>query len=102
MPTNHLLASSLFFAVLVAASSRAGAADWPQYRGPSGDGVSTEKLALTQWPATGLRPVWKVPTPTGFSSFAVAEGKVFTVVRRMVEGNDLETCVALDGRLRAS
>ncbi len=97
MPTNHLLASSLFFAVLVAASG-AGAANWPQYRGPNGDGVSTEKLALTQWPATGLRPVWKVPTPTGFGSFAVAEGKAFTVVRRMVEGNDRETCVALDGQ----
>lgn len=97
MPTKDFLNATLALSVFIAAPA-AHAADWPQYRGPNQDGVSAEKLALTQWPAAGLRQVWKVPTPGGFSSFAVADGKVFTVVRRMTEGNDLETCVALDGQ----
>jgi outer membrane protein assembly factor BamB len=72
------------------------AADWPAYRGPEGRGISTEKLALKQWPAGGLKQIWKTPTPTGFSSFTIVEGKAFTVVRRAFDGNDHETCVALD------
>ena len=44
-------------------------ADWPQYRGPAGDGTSSQKMP--NWPANGLRALWKVPTPKGFSSFAI-------------------------------
>jgi outer membrane protein assembly factor BamB len=71
------------------------AADWPQYRGPNHDGISTEKI-LTQWPAGGLRTLWKVPLNTGFSTFSVSQGKVFTLVRRAVDGADQEVCLALD------
>jgi outer membrane protein assembly factor BamB len=72
----------------------AAAADWPQYRGPNDDGTTAEKVA--KWPATGPKVLWKVPTPTGFSSFVVAQGKVFTVVKRNLEGADREVCIALD------
>src|SRR5438046_137014 len=41
------------------------AEDWPQFRGPRGDGVSTEKIL---WPANGPKRLWKVNTPGGFSS----------------------------------
>jgi outer membrane protein assembly factor BamB len=37
-----------------------------------------------------------VPTPSGFSSFAVAEGKAFTLVAREVFGALTEGCLALD------
>lgn len=70
-------------------------ADWPQFRGPTHDGVCTERI-LAPWPAGGLRPVWKTPLTGGFSSFAVGAGKAFTMVRRDVEGADREVCVALD------
>jgi outer membrane protein assembly factor BamB len=33
---------------------------------------------------------------TGFSSFAIADGKAFTLVKRKVDGEDRELCVALD------
>jgi hypothetical protein len=42
------------------------AADWPQYRGPNHDGKTTEKMS-SAWPANGFKPLWKVPTPNGFS-----------------------------------
>lgn len=70
------------------------AADWPQYRGPSHDGKSPEKMAL--WPANGPKAVWKTPTPNGFSSFAVADGRTFTIVAREAGGAPREVLVALD------
>jgi outer membrane protein assembly factor BamB len=70
-------------------------ADWPQYRGPNHDGTSPEKIAL-QWPAGGLRQVWKTPLKNGFSSFTLGEGKAYTLVTRDFDGGDQETCLALD------
>jgi outer membrane protein assembly factor BamB len=75
----------------------ANASDWPQYRGPNQDGISTEKLTLN-WPAGGPKVVWKVPTQNGFSSFAVVGGKVFTQVNRDIDGGPREICVAMDAK----
>lgn len=72
------------------------AADWPAFRGPNGDGVVSENLALRPWPADGLKVLWKVPVATGFSSFSVADGKAFTLERRPFDGADHESCVARD------
>ncbi len=72
------------------------AADWPAYRGPSQSGVSAEKLPAETWPAAGPKVLWKVPTPAGFSSFSIADGRAFTLVSRDFDGAPLETVVALD------
>ena len=71
------------------------AVDWPQYRGPQANGVTSEKIA-TAWPAEGPKALWRVPTPTGFSSFSVADGRAFTLITREIEGVLNEMCVALD------
>lgn len=70
------------------------ASDWPAYRGPHGNGHSPERLNA-QWPANGLKPLWRVEIPGGFSSFAVAGGKAFTVINRSTGGALTETCIAL-------
>jgi len=72
------------------------AADWPQYRGPSGDGITPEKLATAAWPAQGPAVQWKTETTDGFSSFTVSGGKAFTLVQRNIEGANREVCVALN------
>lgn len=72
------------------------AADWPLYRGPSGNGQSPETVSANPWPAGGLRQVWKAPAETGFSSLIVAAGKAFTIVGRQMDGVPREVCVALD------
>src|SRR5712691_1924799 len=36
--------------------------DWPQWRGPNRDGVSTETDILTEWPATGPKVLWEQKT----------------------------------------
>lgn len=71
------------------------AGEWPGYRGPNQDGISAETLALP-WSAQGPKVVWKAPTPTGFSSFAVSDGKAFTQITREVGSEVREICVALD------
>jgi outer membrane protein assembly factor BamB len=83
------------FATSLAAALTVHAADWPQYRGPNLDGSTTEKIA-TKWPAGGPKALWKVPAPSGFSSFTVAGGKAFTQVTRNLGGVDREVAIALD------
>ena len=72
------------------------ATDWPQYRGPTTDGVSLEPIA-TNWPAGGPTVVWRNTSLTnGFSSFAVSQGRAFTQISRD-DGSGLhEYCVAVD------
>ncbi|MGA2502228.1 MAG: PQQ-binding-like beta-propeller repeat protein, partial [Tepidisphaeraceae bacterium] len=65
------------------------------YRGPHQDGISLEKADI-QWSGDGPKVLWKEKTETGFSSFAVSDGKVFTQVVRELKGQDREVCVALD------
>lgn len=70
-------------------------ADWPQYRGPNLDGVTTERISAP-WPAGGPRELWRTPVNAGFSSFSVAGGRAYTVVLRKFENVNQETCLALD------
>ncbi len=66
------------------------AEDWPQYRGIVGDGKSGETIADSIAP----KSIWKAPTPLGFSSFAIADGRAFTLV--VDEASKREECVALN------
>lgn len=60
-------------------SSRTLADDWPQWRGPQRNGVSAEKGWLDAWPANGPKIAWKAKVGLGFSSFVIAQGRVFTL-----------------------
>jgi outer membrane protein assembly factor BamB len=55
------------------------AEDWPQWRGPNRNGLSTEKGWLDHWPAQGPPIAWKASVGMGFSSFTVANGRVYTM-----------------------
>src|ERR1700721_1573869 len=66
--------------------------DWIQYRGPYGDGYTSEKIVRI----TPTKEVWKVPSEGGFGSFANGGGKVFTLALKDVEGAKQEALVALD------
>jgi len=52
-------------------------ADWPSWRGPTGDGISTETNVPVKWSA-GENIAWKTPIPgKGHSSPIVSVGRVF-------------------------
>jgi outer membrane protein assembly factor BamB len=71
------------------------AADWPQYRGPNHDGVSTDRLLQT-WSGTVTNPIWLRSVTNSVSSLTVSGGRVFTQIRRAIGGSDKEVCVALE------
>jgi outer membrane protein assembly factor BamB len=52
--------------------------DWPHWRGPHFDGVSRETGLLKEWPEGGPRVLWKVELSGGYSSVAVAGGRLYT------------------------
>jgi outer membrane protein assembly factor BamB len=76
-------ALGLTLAVLVADSpalvARAGG-NWPQWRGPRRDGVSTEVNLLQTWPAGGPPKLWvSSGLGEGFSSVSISGGRIFTM-----------------------
>src|SRR5437762_2424578 len=66
-------------------------ADWPQWRGPERNGISSEKI-FTAWPSEGPRVLWRAAIGTGFSSFSVSQGRLFT----MGNANDRDSIWCLD------
>jgi len=53
------------------------ASDWPRFRGPTGDGISTETQLPLRW-STNENLVWKTDLPgPGSSSPIVSKGRVF-------------------------
>ncbi len=57
--------------------SLAPAADWPSWRGPTGDGISPETGVPVRWSADG-NIAWKTPiSGTGHSSPIVSAGRIF-------------------------
>ena len=53
------------------------AAEWPQFRGPQGDGVAAQAKLPTAWSETeNIR--WKIETPgRGWSSPVIADGRIW-------------------------
>jgi outer membrane protein assembly factor BamB len=64
---------------LPVAAAQAARTDWPQWRGPSRDGVSLETGLLDEWPAAGPPVLWKKSIGRGFSSFAIASDRLYTM-----------------------
>lgn len=84
---------ALFSAALtLAATAAVQSADWPRWRGPDLNGISKE----TGWSPKALNDepkiLWRAKIGMGFSSFVVADGRVFTT------GNtaDTDTLFAFD------
>lgn len=65
--------------------------EWPQWRGPHRDGVVRDGKPIG-WSDQAPEVVWSAPMGRGYSSVAVADGRVFT---QFQEGDD-EIVVCLD------
>jgi outer membrane protein assembly factor BamB len=82
-----LLLLQLPFAL--ATATPAAAADWPQWQGPDRDGVWRETGILEKFPAGGPPRRWRTPIAAGYSSPAVAAGRIYLLDRptSQVRGN---------------
>ena len=84
--------------ILSLVAGGAESADWPQWLGPTRNGVSTE--AVEPWKAQP-KVVWRQKINKAFSSPIVADGLVF--VHASLPGKEVEEVVALEastGKLR--
>ncbi|HTD66356.1 MAG TPA: PQQ-binding-like beta-propeller repeat protein [Candidatus Limnocylindria bacterium] len=97
MPLKTLLfyrralpAAALACALVFFPYSPARGDDWPHWRGPQRNGISAETNWRDTWPADGPPIAWKAKVGLGFSSFAVAEGRVVTLGH--AEGQDTLWC----------
>lgn len=83
MATGSLQIAALSgLGLLLAAANPSSALDWPNYRGPDHNGISTETGWSTQWPKEGPKRLWKASVGLGFASVSVADGKVYTTGNR--------------------
>jgi outer membrane protein assembly factor BamB len=69
--------------------------DWTQFQGPNGNGTSSERHLLRQWPADGPQVLWKAKIKMGWSSPSVSKGDVF-VAWTETTGGGSETIACLD------
>ncbi|MEI7733626.1 MAG: PQQ-binding-like beta-propeller repeat protein [Verrucomicrobiota bacterium] len=82
---SYMLKSCLISSTLFIAAQTNFSQEWPSFRGPTGDGISPEKV-LTAWPAGGPKHIWQAPTPNGLSAFAIGDGKAFVMLSHPVAG----------------
>ena len=93
---ENCLRVTLFALIISLGVPRVSAKNWPQYRGSDGNGRSNDTVGQINWPTSGPIVLWKQPTPLGFSSFAVADGRAFTLVSRENDQGELaQTCIAI-------
>ena len=80
MKNTRVLLPVILLLALAQQAMAQSAANWPQWRGPNRDGISKETGLLKQWPAEGPPLVWKASgAGGGYSSFSVANGKLYTM-----------------------
>lgn len=83
MPTPRFMTISLlalWTTGLMAVHARAD--DWPHWRGPQHNGISQERHWGGDWATCEPRVRWTQQVGTGFSSLAVAEGRLYTLGNR--------------------
>jgi outer membrane protein assembly factor BamB len=85
-PIKSLVSSALVVFTLIAC---AHADDWPQWRGPNRNGISTETGWLTQWPPI---TAWTQSVGIGYSSVAVSKGRVYTLGWSSIAQEDTVYC----------
>lgn len=78
------LISAAFMALLLAASSLAD--NWPQWRGPFLNGISSEKNLPTRW-STEENVTWKLAMPSWTGATPIIWGE--RIFLNVAEGNDL-------------
>ncbi|MBU6400525.1 MAG: PQQ-binding-like beta-propeller repeat protein [Verrucomicrobia bacterium] len=84
----------LFACLLILPLGGGGAlgSEWPRWRGPDDDGISTETGWSARWPEGGPRVVWHANVGVGFSSVTVSGGRLYTMGNR----GDRDTVVCLE------
>ena len=83
--------------LLLAASTRMPAADWPEFLGPTRDNISPEKGLRQNLSADGVPVVWKREVGTGYSAPSI-KGQTLVLHHRLGGEEIVEACDAATGK----
>lgn len=73
----------VFLLILLCNAGSLSAEDWPQWRGPHRDSISSETGLLKSWPVGGPKVAWKATElGSGYSSIVIGSGQLFTMGRK--------------------
>lgn len=94
MKYTYLLASLFSFSPLLYGAS----GDWPQWRGPNHDAISTETGLLKDWPQGGPKLAWEAKgLGAGYSSISIVGDRMFTAGDKGAE-SFVEALTSADGK----
>ena len=79
MSRSYIMAMMFVVSVFAIAVNPCKAADWPNWRGPNYNGISSETGWSATWPKDGPKVLWKATLGTGFCSIAVSGGRAYTM-----------------------
>lgn len=95
---RHLLIGLIAFGFIAPSASHAQpdtSGDWPQWRGPQRNGISTETGLLKEWPKGGPKLLWDTKkigdgksVGTGIASLAIVQGKIYTIGDELANEKD--------------
>ena len=84
-------------APLIGSPPAPASAGWPQWLGPTRDARAPDGPFRADWDKTPPKELWNVPCGAGYSSIAVAEGKLYTLDKK--GGKERVRCLdAADGK----
>ena len=87
----------IFICTSVGYSQLSNSESWSQFRGPHGDGTSSEDLSQLNWSETPPTLLWKKETGPAFSELIISEGVVYTMTSQQVDSlSGFEFIVAYD------
>ena len=76
---EYLKRITIVASIVLCICSIAGAVDWPQFRGPTRDGLSSETGLMKKWPDGGPDELWSFgDLGKGYASVAVVDGIIYT------------------------
>jgi outer membrane protein assembly factor BamB len=87
------------FAFMLLTAMSAAAGDWPQFRGPNRDNISTETGIYRTWPTGGPKVLWKTPVCEGYAGAAIKDGRLYLNDYDAVKKEHVVRCISLaDGK----
>lgn len=78
--------------ILFALETISPGGDWPQFRGPTADGIAAEERLADSWPENGPPVLWTRELGQGYSAFTVSQGRAYTQTQSLYD----QTLVCLD------
>lgn len=85
--------------VVLLAATGVMADDWPQWRGPSRDGISKETGLLKQWPEQGPKLLWQVKDlGEGYSTPSVVGERLYVMANKGMQDEFVKALSVKDGK----